>query len=427
MTNNEEYTIISLVGKQSIPNILFINYMTKEKEKQFKEYIFVYTDKTCKIKEKMNKFLKDKYKKAIFKDCYIKDSAYFNGIKNELKEMLEQIEDKTHIMFNITGGTTIMACALFDVAFEFNKEHGLSNNNVYYIYGNKIYKIKENSKEDEFDIPKDLLNVEDYFKAVIETRFTKIQNLKDYDTIKNFAKEVINNKYFLDNIKKYNEKACKIEKIENIPKLEQQSKLQDLLQEFKDKILKKNIISTEKILEQNLKNKNTEEQIKFLIHNNWLEEYVYYNILHNISLKENLETKYIADTKVSINTELIIDPDLDVPKKYKTKNEIDVCFIHENNLYLIECKTNIPKDYEKVIDKLKYVQSKMGTFVKATLIILDYNFKSFDSKLKSKLTSRLKEEKIAFLTFKTEYDDYGEEKEVDLYTDIIEKNKEFED
>lgn len=156
----KSYNIINLVSAQSaIPNILFIKALIENGFKIDKCFL-IYTKEYEEEKNNIKNFLKNNriISEEKIDDTIMVDFAGFNFIKEKAKKIINSIEDedKNSILFNITGGTKIMSCALFNVA----KENCLLTN-IYYIYDNKIYNLKAGYPS---KMSNNLLTIEEYFK-----------------------------------------------------------------------------------------------------------------------------------------------------------------------------------------------------------------------------------------------------------------------
>jgi len=359
LSNKNPYTIISLISEQIMPNILFINYM-KQNNITLDKYIFVYTNKTKGVKNNIKKFLeKNGTKPENIKEI---ESSHidFIDIQNKITEELNTLTNGKDIIFNITGGTKMMSCALFYVA----QQKGLLNN-TFYVDENKIYKIEDNNCKTKKEIYKNLLNIEDYFGLSIKEgsgfKFHMSKPTeKQFTELNNFVKQIINNDKFLKDIKVLHRKEKEIKSYK-----EENEKL----------INKYNLIIPE------YKKTETDKNLFKFITTGWLEEVTYYNIIHNIALEtDGLQTidekmQIIANEQVKTNTTLIIDPKLKVQEKLKESNEIDVCFMHENNLYLVECKTSLSSGlFNDTTYKIKSIQRKLGLFSKAIVVTLNKNY-----------------------------------------------------
>ncbi|GBE54827.1 hypothetical protein BMS3Bbin15_00988 [archaeon BMS3Bbin15] len=108
----------------------------------------------------------------------------------------------------------------------------------------------------------------------------------------------------------------------------------------------------------------------------WLEEYGY-----------NLVRGYIQldDDKIGLNVHISHD---------KTQNEFDVMFIHENILYVIECKTAL-KDGEKnllndTLYKLSALKKDFGLNAEGYLFTLDDKLRDSKGEIKKDYENRSK-------------------------------------
>lgn len=362
LSKKNSYTIISLISEQIMPNILFINYM-KQNNITLDKYIFVYTNKTKGVKNNIKKFLEKNGTKPENINEIESSHIDFIDIKNKITKELNTLKNGKDIIFNITGGTKIMSCALFYVA-----QQKKLLNNTFYVDENKIYKIEEDKNcEKKQEIYKNLLSIRDYFLLSIkegsgfEFRMPKPTE-KQFTELNIFVKQIINNDNFLRDIKVIHRK-------------EDRKEIKSYKEENENLIKKYNLIVPE------YKKTETDKNLFTFITTGWLEEFTYYNIIYNIALetdgRQMIDEKMqlIANEQVKINTTLIIDPKLKVQENLKKSNEIDVCFMHKNNLYLVECKTSLSSGlFNDTTYKIKSIQRKLGLFSKAIVVTLNKNY-----------------------------------------------------
>lgn len=155
LDNNKPIAVISLVSKQTIPNILFIKYLQNENIK-INKYFFVDTEAYKTEKENIIKVLniKENETENIFTNKYYTN---FDIIYKFCKDKLEIFKDNYNFIFNFTGGTKIMSAVLFELAKNYN-----CLQNLFYVYGNKVYNLNENIAV----IEDNLISIKEYFDAV---------------------------------------------------------------------------------------------------------------------------------------------------------------------------------------------------------------------------------------------------------------------
>jgi electron transfer flavoprotein alpha subunit len=100
--------LISLIGEQPIPNLLPIKYLKPNKT------IFVYTTRTEDVARRLRRVLSGD---ANLKTD-IKTEPY--SFKYVLQDLLKKIPEDEEILFNLTGGTKVMALAAYSLALHKN-------------------------------------------------------------------------------------------------------------------------------------------------------------------------------------------------------------------------------------------------------------------------------------------------------------------
>ncbi len=101
-------TLLSLIGEQPIPNLLPVKYLTPDK------VIFVYTTRTENVARRLRRVLSGD---ASLKND-LKTEPYF--FKNILRDIQKKITKDEDVLFNLTGGTKIMALAAYSLAVQRN-------------------------------------------------------------------------------------------------------------------------------------------------------------------------------------------------------------------------------------------------------------------------------------------------------------------
>ena len=323
--------LVSLVSDQTIPNIELIKEFS-----DIDKYWFISTDK-------MNNQLKWIVESTGINNYETKEVNPFdlNNIEKKLKE-IDFGDDE--IIFNSTGGTKLMAL----VATDFFKNLGST---IYYVTGyNKTYmKIYPNRGNKNF-ILKSKLTLKEYLTAY-GFEYKKTQPIKDLQ----IAENIFNYYLSIDKEKTY--------KIFNPIRLHRKKEM-----EIENEIHKSFLDNVKYQYENKLSGKDT----KYLS-GEWLEEYIYYKIKEELQLEDD-------EIATGINI-----------KKDKTANELDVIFIYNHKLYIVECKTSIydkrkieiikegeKEEVEKdvnllseIIYKSDALRSKFGLFANTYILTLE--------------------------------------------------------
>lgn len=423
LDDKKPIAVISLVSKQTIPNILFIKYLQNENIKADK-YFFVDTNAFKSSKENTIKVLKLK-ENEIENISTEKNYTSFESIYNSCKEKLETFKDKYNFIFNITAGTKVMSIVLYQLATDYD-----CLKNVFYIDGNKVtdfYGIT-------YEIDKNLISIKEYFDAVGAKIKKEPEKLDEKERTKIYSLA----EKFLDKGKNYQQTAALLNRTskildgKNIRKIDLQKELE--LQNFKEiksfleqnsnieiknnKIFSNVLISRkhEENSDTDIKNVNitvtkrdlkktlnleeikqfikdinftlkdkkliSKSEIKFLS-GDWLEKFVYFKI------KENLK-----DDNIWINVE-ITNPD----------NEMDVCFLYKNQLYIVECKTVLTADgsfndtgnFNQICYTLNTIKERNGLFAKHFIVTLQTPLDRFSEEKQETMLERAKNVNITLI------------------------------
>ncbi len=232
-------------------------------------------------------------------------------IRDHLLDLLTQQEHE-EIILNATGGTKPMSIAAYDVFRTLDKP-------VFYVHPEKDQIIWLHPPGRPRQQLADRVRIPHFIQAhgLRVTERGDIQVLPEY---REFAQELIQDiQYFADALGALNwyangaERALRSDKLE--PKHQDFGALQDLLDRLEQ-------IGVLKVQEQRLVFSN--ESARFFANGGWLEQYVFATIN---SLKKHIPA--IQDTAQSLSVER---------EPGKTANELDVVFLAENRLHLIECK-----------------------------------------------------------------------------------------
>ncbi len=432
--------VISLVSKQTIPNILFIKYLQNEIKIKVDKYFFVDTEKYIISKENIIKVLniKENEIENIFTN---KNYTDFNIIYEACKKKLEIVKDKYNFIFNITGGTKVMSVVLFELANKYNCKE-----NIFYIDGNKIYDCYGNHPD---NIDKNLITLKEYFEAVdtkikkepLEIDESKKENVyklaeKFLDKNKDYQKtaSLLNGVYRILHLKNIDlQKQIEQNNFQEIKKfLEINSNIEIKNNEFLPNVLiskkceegksdikyinitiakqnDKRLLTIEEInqfikdIDFKPKNENviSKDDVKFL-GGRWLEKFVYFKI------KEKLK-----DNNIWINVK-ITNPN----------NEMDVCFLYQNQLYIVECKTVLTADgsfndtgnFNQICYTLNTIKERNGLFAKHFIVTLQTPLDRFSEEQQETMSERAKNVKIKLIGLRNINDD--------LFSQIINNKKE---
>lgn len=325
--------LVSIVGNQTLPNILPI----KEFESRMDKYIFIYTGKVRSeltwIKKVCN------LTNDVVIDLKVHEDD-LNDINIKLSTMNSILSDSDNVFVNLTGGTKIMALGTFEY---FTKI--ISKTNMFYLnMGSnvlrQVYPVVDEERRDtkiEYRV-----NVKEFLGAY----GTEINNFNDVNSL---CKDKEYTELFYKN--KWSQKYNRII-----------SKLRDYINEFEKDILfdrtKEELLNEIQVFISvtsfPLKNHDrlTKNEIRYLI-GGWWEEYCYNYIKEKFAL---------SDSYINIGIQ-----------NSKTNNELDVIFVKDNVLYVFECKTTVFKkdDFEDYIYKLSAIkdnQNGFGIGVKAYLV-----------------------------------------------------------
>ena len=239
----------------------------------------------------------------------------------DIKEAISQYDfsDYDKIIVNITGGTKMMELAVFDWFKENDKAE------IYYIPGNnkalEYYQLRPTNQKH---------------------KFTQSISLKEYLTGYGF----------------------RIQETESSGISKEQTKI--IFEKYCDGVFdshKEDLILLRNFRNRNISNENYNKLHNFLIDidytpkeegklnsseinyltGEWFEEYIGSIVKSDLNLSDN---EILVGAKIYSNSETkelnSIKSLIDIePKQNQVENEIDVMFIYNNSLYVIECKTSI--------------------------------------------------------------------------------------
>lgn len=351
--------LVSLVSEQTIPNVLFVKEMS-----YIDFYYFISTEEM----EKKNKTF-DIIATSNIKSYKILTISEDDNIKIEKKLSEIEFNDSDKIFINITCGTKIMSM----VVYEYYKSKGIGE--IFYlpIKKNKIIKLFPYTqiKERNIDVK---LSLKEYLSSygikmsgdpniLLEKEYSKLEfifyNFKDSKFFDNF-------KNVLNDLRNYrNDKKIKKINIEN----------RKDINNFLVELNYKNIKELDK------------DKLEFFT-GGWFEEYIYLLIKNKLNLNN-------SDIAVNIS----------IFRGDNVQNEIDVFFIFNNTLYVVECKTVM---YDSLTErdittdtlyKLSSINKDFGLDVKSYIVTLDSKLRDENMLLKEKYRNRSKHMGISILDY----------------------------
>ncbi len=327
--------LVSLISKQTIPNILFI----KEFGDKIDKYLFISTP------EMVNELKAIKLVCGINgqnSDALIIDADDLNDLGTKLENIKYPQTDK--YIVNLTGGTKIMALSAF---LEFSKK----DSTMYYQAIDKantisqVYPVIAPELRDSNLLFR--LNVKDYINAN-GLDITNENSIFVLSQPESYTKEYFSNEYWT----KHQSILMKI-----IDLWETKKRTEKYGQEPSYLDLPIEIIEILKLIHfPNFNGKTINRKQKEFLTGGWLEEFTFIYLRDKYSL---------PDEHIAINVKI----------KKKTgntsPNELDVAFILDNNLHVIECKSGTfnKENFEKYIYKLDAIRQDFGLTNKAYLMI----------------------------------------------------------
>lgn len=323
--------LVSLVSAQTIPNVELI----KEFGDENTNYLFITTAQMQTQLEWIVKTTKISSHESIQVNAFDQD--------NIVAQLDNYNFGSGEIILNITGGTKLMSL----VINEYFKNLGAT---IYYLTGHsKTYvKLFPNRGEQRFKLSKKL-SLDEYLQAngfdIIKSELSF-----DYSISETFLK------YFTteDN---YIESKSILRKLQGLRGLNKNKK-----------IIVDDIVGLSGLLNRLNYKSEKKELTKYdarYITGDWFEEYIYYRVKNDLKLD---------DDEIGIGYKLT---------KSGVQNEIDVLFVYNHQLYLIECKTSfydyrLQKDSSEkkinlmgeIIYKSDALQSKFGLLARTYILTL---------------------------------------------------------
>ncbi|NIA10560.1 MAG: DUF1887 family protein [Nitrospiraceae bacterium] len=329
--------LVSLVSEQVIPNVLFIEEM-KRRKNDVQMYLFVSTE-LMENKGKTSCIISGSHiEKSKTKTIKVVEDS-IEDINCNLMKFSEELSGEDDVIVNLTGGTKIMSIGVYN----FFKEMGA---NIYYLpIGKNICKrMSLTSYQLNFRI-----SLEDYLTSHgIKIASDDINSiLKSNEYTKGFFSDFLDNKF-------------------------------DMVSKLGGVINKNGLIDEEAKLFLEEINFGAEEneqldvdEIKYLTLGGWLEEYTYSLIKEKLQLGEN---------EIGLNIQI---------SHKDSPNELDVMFVLENTLYVVECKTSLSKGMlAKTLYKISALKNNYGLSAKSYVFTLDKNLREPEGTIKEDYKNR---------------------------------------
>lgn len=355
---------VTLVSEQAIPNVQYIKEFSP-----FDFYVFVSTPK---MEEK-------KKIEALLSACEIPEEITKRLIVNEdkLSDISTKLKDEfsgnkkyqdANFVLNCTLGTKIMSIALYD----FFKENFKEQSEFLYtpIHTNEY----ANMLTDEVNSFKSQIILKEYLASYgISIRKTSAV-LKNEEETNDFFEKFLN---FEDSdfkvleqirVKPVDGRNKGVTSISSIPHL------------------------PEFLIKHEFKSNKPESLSKYevmYLTGGWFEEWAFWKLKKDFSI----ESDFIG---------------LGVEVQNYAGNDLDVAFIYNNDIFIIECKTTMPKELQQnTLYKSGGLVEKFGKAAKSFIFTLDSSLRK-DGKLNEAIENRAKQQNIKVLDRKdlTEMTDF---------------------
>lgn len=312
--------LVSLMGEQTIPNILFIKEM--QSLKKIDSYIFISTQQMEK-----SGILSRILESAHIERCKCTEILVNEYSLDDFEKKLDDypFADEDRFTVNVTGGTKLMAIGAY-------RYFSHKDSEIFYVQirGNTYRKIHPEVRRRESDLSY-RINLIDYLSAhgisISRPHKRPIISRKQAEHI---LLRMMNNDYssilhFLRTKRKSR----------SVP-------IDSAIRKFLDDMGFNDLCLT-----------LTKEYIN-LFTGGWFEEFVYHILKDELSLDDD---------------HIILSADLNI------KNEIDVLFVHNNAICLVECKTGLKDGKRSLLSdtvyKVNAISRKLGLRVKPVLFTID--------------------------------------------------------
>jgi len=296
---------------------------------------------------------------------YLSNVYDFRVCNIEITEIAKKYQ-KENIALNVTGGNKLLSIAAYQAFSLYEK-------NIFYV-DTKNKKITFLTKDDSGGFIKDLIldskgQIDLYLAAY---GIKSIQD--DYEVNNKYLNEMVD--CFITSFDKYNQFLPKI------------NTYASHIENFKSKLTDEDLDNEDfNYLLMRLKNVNKGKGIigyqdgvidfrdpktRFFMNGGWLEDFIY---------KKLQDIKFVSDVRCGLK----VDNDLENQNDEIFDNELDVAFIANNKLHIIECKAGkMTVDIgNKAIDKLNNLKRYGGVMTKACFI----SYSDVPTKVKKKAKS----------------------------------------
>jgi len=339
--------LVILISVQTVPNVLFIKEM--QNIEKIDLYVFISTpamDKKHKVDHIIEScsLLRNK----------VKIISVINDSLENIEDKLENLEETTfyredHFLVNLTCGTKIMTVGVYN----FFKER---NSIIYYLPIEKnIYKQLFPYQKNTLEFPvKYQISLKEYFTAYGIKFISKNNNKLEKSIV--YTEKMFN--FYINQAI-----DGKILKKLRLNRKKKQIQINKELSNFLDRI------SYEYDNNQFL----TKNEIQYLA-GGWFEEYCFNLIKEKLNLPSSA---LVCNLYIS---------------HFDAQNELDIAFIWNNALCVIECKTTLWDNNRNLINdtlyKIAALRRDFGLFVKCFLFTLDNNIRDGNGEIKEHIKNR---------------------------------------
>lgn len=332
---------ITLVSEQTIPNLQYIKEFPT-----FDQYIFISTVKMEDKAKSLNIINASQLSKEICEIKVVSEENYID-IRNTLAKL--SIDYMDEISVNCTLGTKVMSIALFDFFRSY------PNAKIYYtpIGSNRFKTIISDEINEIFTYN---VTIQEYLACYGIRIISSSTPLYDFNSSKIFKSyfEKLNSFQFqiIDRLRIYRDTGLKnINFIEGLDQFLNESGIE--------------FISDGKL---------TKYEVRYIT-GGWFEEWTYYQIMNLFSLGE-------GQLALGVNVEAM------------AHNDLDVVFIKNNDLYVIECKTSLGREFmQGTLYKSGALIEKFGRGAKTFLITLQ-KLKDKNGNLSAPVKLRSKQQNV---------------------------------
>jgi hypothetical protein len=338
--------LVSLVSKQTIPNVLFIKEMEDKLKGDIEKYVFITTELMEK-KGKTDSIISATHipreKTRIIK--VIEDSM--ENIENQLRNFAKnELHDEDKCIINLTGGTKIMSIGIYT----FFKER---ESIIYYLpIGKNIYKQIFPYREEKDNILDYRISLNNYLKSYGIHSHYRNELLKEKEYTRKFYRAFLQNDLDPESIER-------LRKERNRKKVLLAEEMKLFLEEIQFELENEKFIN--------------KKEINYIT-GGWFEEYGYSLVREYIPLK---------DDEIGLTVHISHDG---------TQNEFDIVIVHENVLTIIECKTSLNDNGKNLLNdtlyKLSALNKELGLRVNSYLFTLDENLRDEKGEIKPDCQNR---------------------------------------